>query len=88
MPFNIAHQSRQHYTYAYTLTRSNVTAFYEVCIFHIYERRIVRKLCISQLLPDILRGTTVEPPDKRPVFVVQTDPHRKRWLVLKARVST
>jgi hypothetical protein len=43
---------------------------------------------ISQLLPDILRGTTVEPPDKRPVFVVQTGPHHNHWLVLKVRVST
>jgi hypothetical protein len=43
---------------------------------------------ISQLLPDVLRGTTVEPPDKRPVFVVQTDPHHNHWLVLETRVST
>jgi hypothetical protein len=43
---------------------------------------------ISQLLPDILRGTTIEPLDKQPVFVFQTDPHHNHWLLLKAQVSS
>jgi hypothetical protein len=45
-------------------------------------------LPICQLLLDVLCGTTIEPPDKWLVFIVQTDLHHNHWLVLKAWVST
>jgi hypothetical protein len=49
---------------------------------------LILELTISQLLLDILRGTTIEPSDKRLVFIVQTGPHHNHWLVLIVQVST